>query len=185
MEARNTAEAIALALFDLMEEERFERISVSAIARAAHCNRSTFYRHFDTKEDVVALRVMMATGGTLEELISPRTRTFEGYLGEMFSSMRAHRRVFELIYRDGLNDHLIDGINRLFDREYDRSRLSAADQYAVAFHIGGIANHIRLWAERGMIDTPEEMVGYVRASFAEGFVPFRVRLSARAKLESC
>lgn len=178
---RDTANAIALALFDLMEDSRYEKISVAAIARAAHCDRSTFYRHFETKDDVVRHRVMMAMGGTLEEFISPRSRTFEGYLRELFESMRENQRVFELIRRNRLNDHLIDGIEQLFAVEYDAAKLSVPDQYALAFHIGGIASHVRLWVSRGMVDSPDELVEYTKGTFADGFVPMRVRLLARAR----
>ena len=44
---------IVQALFKLMNEYRFEEISVSDLARKAGVGRATFYRYFKRKEDVL------------------------------------------------------------------------------------------------------------------------------------
>ncbi len=52
--ARETREAILVALFDLMESDRApDEIGMEAIAQAAGVQRRTIFRHFATKDDLL------------------------------------------------------------------------------------------------------------------------------------
>lgn len=53
--ARCSSDMICLAMLKTLEEKPFEEISVSDIQRRSTVSRSTFYRHFDSLEDVLAL----------------------------------------------------------------------------------------------------------------------------------
>ena len=48
-----TRHYIVQALFKLMSEYRYDKISVTDIARKAGVGRATFYRYFKSKEDVI------------------------------------------------------------------------------------------------------------------------------------
>src|SRR5699024_12572498 len=48
-----TRNLLMTALTDLIQEGRYEEISVSLIVRNAGVNRSTFYLHFLDKEDII------------------------------------------------------------------------------------------------------------------------------------
>ncbi len=45
--------ALTDALFSLMKTKSYEQISVSDIIKKAHVARTTFYRNFNTKEDII------------------------------------------------------------------------------------------------------------------------------------
>ena len=47
-------EAIAIALVQLMKRKNFEDISVSEIVKIAGVGRSSFYRNFESKKDVLS-----------------------------------------------------------------------------------------------------------------------------------
>ena len=47
-----TKQALSSALKELMEEQSFERISVSDICERCHMNRKSFYYHFRDKYDL-------------------------------------------------------------------------------------------------------------------------------------
>lgn len=47
-----TRKAIIKAFVDLLKKNDFEKISVKDIIDAAEVGRSTFYAHFETKEDL-------------------------------------------------------------------------------------------------------------------------------------
>lgn len=64
--ARRSAEAIYQALVKLMEEKRFDAIRVTDIVEQAQIGRATFYRGFDTQEDVLRWRCDQM----MEELLS-------------------------------------------------------------------------------------------------------------------
>ncbi len=48
-----TKECIRSALFELMGEKRFEKITISEICARARINRKTFYRHYAAPADVI------------------------------------------------------------------------------------------------------------------------------------
>lgn len=52
--ARKSMQALHAALIDLIQEQPLERITIDAIADRAKINRATFYRHYATKEELVA-----------------------------------------------------------------------------------------------------------------------------------
>lgn len=51
--AERSKRRLSGALFSLMEEQPFDTITVTDIAKRADYTRQTFYQHFETKEDVV------------------------------------------------------------------------------------------------------------------------------------
>lgn len=53
--ARCSSDMICSAMLQTLGEKPFEEISVSDIQRCSTVSRSTFYRHFDSLEDVLAL----------------------------------------------------------------------------------------------------------------------------------
>ena len=50
---RKTRRALILAMSELLESRRFNNITVQEIIDRANVGRSTFYAHFETKEDLL------------------------------------------------------------------------------------------------------------------------------------
>ena len=51
-------ECMADALIQLMPQKEFSRITVNEIATAAGVNRSTWFRHFETKNDALTFKLV-------------------------------------------------------------------------------------------------------------------------------
>ena len=51
-------ECMADALIQLMPQKEFSRITVNEIAAAAGVNRSTWFRHFETKNDALTFKLV-------------------------------------------------------------------------------------------------------------------------------
>ena len=47
--------ALVAALYQLMERDTYQDLTITQICQEAEVTRQTFYRHFQTKQDVLAL----------------------------------------------------------------------------------------------------------------------------------
>lgn len=98
----NTQLKIKNALLTLMIEERFDMINVSDVIERSGVSRATFYRHFDTKEAILAdireaidveVRAVMYEAGK-SDLSSP----FEMLTDMVFPILYAHRDELRVLY---------------------------------------------------------------------------------------
>ena len=56
-----TKEYIAYSLIGLMKTKDFETITIKEITENAHVNRSTYYRNFKSKEDILKFQLRKIT----------------------------------------------------------------------------------------------------------------------------
>jgi AcrR family transcriptional regulator len=148
---------IAEGLLKLMSDKPYAKISVSDICEKAGVNRSTYYRHFYTKEDIIRYYLDGIMNSYLLKFRDSGEQTIEGYLGIMFSEFMQNKDNLLLIHREQLSYLLIDVLNKHFSVS-DIS--DTADRFRTAYHIGGIYNDLLLWFSHGMTETAEEMVRY-------------------------
>lgn len=66
--ARKTREAIVEAFVSLCASRGMEGVSVAAITRLARVNRTTFYRHFEDKGDILERGIGMLLGEIFREI---------------------------------------------------------------------------------------------------------------------
>ena len=113
---RLTRSYITQALFSLMKENEYGSISISDIAKKAGVSRATFYRHFDTKDQIVKEYFVSETNTFLKSVTGkPESKDdFYEILFTAFSQLKQQKKIFqrlmdahmEEIYLDYLNDML-------------------------------------------------------------------------------
>lgn len=155
---------IADSLLILMEHKDFQSISIGEITEKAGVNRSTYYRHFGKKEDVI-LYFLDHLAKTFLEWARPQNLPLEDYLTELYSHYLRHKKQMLTIYKNGLSALFLDILRKCLGGEGMESK-PVAEQYDTAYHIGGTFNHFLLWFSRDMIDPPETMAKYTLAVLA-------------------
>lgn len=179
MVARNQAkDKLAYALFDLMRDTTYSRISVSALCTKASVERSTFYRNFESKSDVVELRILIIMNEYLASFLVGKTYTFRDYMLALFKTFERNEAVFKTLFENNLGDLLLDSIQHSFDLISNVNEASNEERYHLSFHVGGIYNFVKQWVQRGMQDTPEQLTEYATSLFPADFKPIRLRLMA-------
>lgn len=148
------------ALFKLMENKDFAKISVGEIAEVAGVHRATFYRHFSSKEDIVEQYLAnLLTSSQDQALIKTN---FQAYILPVFQALYDHKREMLLIHHAHLSALLCHVLEDYFDFHElslptkQQSPLNKED-YAMAYRIGGIYFCLALWLSHNMQETPEEM----------------------------
>lgn len=153
-------EAIALALIRLMERKPFEKISVTEIVRLAGVGRTTFYRNFRDKEQVLCryindLYLSFYHSGKMPACDSA-SGGIEAFLLPRFQFIKEQRSFFMVLRRHHLLHEAFSQINA--DMLLYISGVKApANPYRLAALSGSCAEIIRLWIDNDFAERPEEL----------------------------
>ncbi len=153
------------ALLSLMEEKAFEDISITEIARKADLSRRTFYRIFETKEDILICYADELYGKFLELLNRETDRRFTVTVRLYFEFWYRHRHFLELLKQSEMLPFMMNQYTSLFPKvfqtlkgDHPLAHNEEALSYAMAFSAGGLLSILLRWAEDGMDKTPEDIM---------------------------
>ena len=144
-------ECITTALIQLLEEKHFEDISITALVKKAGVGRVSFYRNFESKEDVLRKY--------LHDLLAEWGKEFESkenyhLIQAIFEHYYKHKDICILLYKRGLAHISLESVKDVCGPKADQPNALA---YTAAFISYGLYGWIEEWFKRGMQETPEEM----------------------------
>ena len=162
---------ITSALYKLMEIYPYNEISVKQIVMETGLVRKTFYRNFDSKDDVlnsyINEKIVEYTDALLEKPEDP--------LAVIFDYCDKNRDLLMLLHKNNMLPILLVRLNAQI---LEISKTTNSDlnpfcklygemrpDYLIAFNVGAIFNVIFKWVDRGMV----EPLGNVRELIGEYF----------------
>ncbi len=165
----------------LARDQGLARVRVADICRHASVHRSTFYRHFEDKQDLVERGTARLVFEMASEAPSPhesvrslQRRISPGHLVRLFVVARTRRDQLAVVldptrgfpFRAALQAAFVElGAQRLHELGVDSSGPSALVAH---FSAAGIVECLAWWVERGCVPEPTAMAGWVAAYLAEG-----------------
>lgn len=159
---------MADALLILMDKKTYAAITIGEITEKAGVNRSTFYRNFASKDEIIQHyfnRIIFThMAGIPQEPVS-----IPDYLRDMFAHYYGYKKELLLLYRAGMAHIMLDTLNETFSAV--RAGDSAESRYATYYHTGGIYNSFLLWFKGGMAESPAEMASITLSCFPPGLRP--------------
>ena len=141
------------ALLKLMRSRCLNGISISQICEEAGVGRASFYRNYESKEDVLRKY--------LEQLIREWEKDFEnkGDLAFFSESMLRHfykyKDFYLLLYRQGLSQMIYENIRWATKLNEARNNM---ERYAKSMIAGMIFGWVDEWMRQEMPETPEELI---------------------------
>ncbi|MFV0598817.1 MAG: TetR/AcrR family transcriptional regulator [Bacteroidales bacterium] len=166
-------EYITDSLLILMKTKDYKDILIGEITSKAGVHRSTYYRNFDSKEDIVRYYYTWI----LEEYrmqISFQDIDLKAYLLNVFTHYYHYKEQLILLHKSGLSYLMLDSLNEIFNSVYGGETM--VDRYFVYYHTGGIYNNFILWFTNEMVETPEEITEYICSFFPSKFKPMLLAL---------
>ena len=186
---KKTYRALFDAFTELLEEHRFEDLTVAMLCDRAMIRRTTFYKHFRDKNDYFAFYI--------DELMSglPQKRAGEGgtvsaddvrvLRHEVFTDamdlILAHEQLMDNILASSMSGMLTSMICDRIARSIRERVMSALDEDALApvpldttaeFVAGGISRLFTMWWESGHdLERRSEMADVVDALFERTMTP--------------
>lgn len=149
-----TKECIETAVIMLLEKKEFEDITITDIVKRAGVSRTTFYRHYQSKEDVLHSALSQVITKTMEKLsYDPRTEVFWKVL---FTEVKEYIHPFQFLLRAGLGDEILEQITEhvLESEESD----SITDRYSAVLWVGAVYNVLVHWVRNDGKESIEEIV---------------------------
>lgn len=166
--AVQSKEWLLQALLILMDQKDFNKITVKEIAAKAGLDRKTFYRHFETREDILRFYADQACQDYIDALEIQHTLTTYTISKTYFSICQTYLSFFQMLEKHNLLifllqafDAYLPAIHKLFapDKAVDADVYHS--EYALSFYTGGFWNISAKWIRDGAKRTPEEMARLV------------------------
>ncbi len=165
----NTALKMNKALFLLLEEKKFKEITVTDICNKAGVNRSTFYSHYDTTQDLLIeakenFITAFFSGYELKaqqlEYLSKDETNFitEKYLLPYLKFIKKNKKIYKTFIENiktfNPNDIEKSFIKSVFIPIYKKHNITDETiiAYLARYYLSGINSIIDLWIERDCVD---------------------------------
>lgn len=161
--AQRYKDMIITAFMDLTKELPYQEITVLRIVQEADVSRQTFYRHFKTKEDILAYVMDGFIADMTKRLQSLEQITLESALVEYFTFWKENKDYLRIVYEGHIESWLLAKYNQAMQEQFCilRDQFSDLDKddyhLVMSFLIGGLYHMKRDWYERGYEETPEEL----------------------------
>jgi AcrR family transcriptional regulator len=146
---------IVQSLLILMKKKPFASISIKEITEKAGVDRSTYYRNFKSKEDIV--RFFVKKVWHEYRLVYDKTTSFKFHLQKLLTCYIKYKKEFLLIHKHGLTHLILGELNDFFKPISGDNTLSVEDRYRIYWYAGAIYNTVLLWFSTDMKESPEEL----------------------------
>jgi AcrR family transcriptional regulator len=146
---------IVQGLLILMSKKSFETISISEITEKAGVDRSTYYRNFKSKEDIIRFFVKKVWHEYM--LTYDKAVSFKDHLKKLLMYYIKYKKEFLLIYKHGLTHLILDELNDFFKPISEDKNLSIEERYKIYWYAGAIYNSVLLWFSTGMKESPDKL----------------------------
>ena len=147
-------ECLADALIKLLETKSIEKITIPEIADLAGVGRTTYFRNFTTKEEIISFKLIALWERWSDAHdIKVRSAFAMDNALQFFSFNYSIKSLLELLYRRGLQSSLY---NAFYTQMVQRGT-NPFECYKSRFYSYALFGLLDEWISRGFYESPEEM----------------------------
>lgn len=159
-ESRNAyvVEHLTGAMLALLKKKPIAEITISELCNMAGVGRTSFYRNYGEKEDIVRAYIKSLCQGWMDKCKSTPDMPVSETIRIVFTHLEENRDFYGLLNSQGLVWLLKDIILEMCGFNPDQEMCAAYSSAYVAFFLYG---WIEVWFRRGMKDTVEELIAYL------------------------
>ncbi|AEV94425.1 TetR/AcrR family transcriptional regulator [Pediococcus claussenii] len=161
----DTKQKIVNALFDLLEKNDLESISVSNICQQASVSRMSYYRIFKNKDQIIEYELNKIFDEFFNYLMVMPMHDIPAFLEAFFTICRRNSQYIKALIGAGLNEKLYKSVNEhlteLIDKGIFKLRTELPELW-VSFVAGGLNQMIVKWMNDDLSETNQEMVMVAR-----------------------
>lgn len=164
----NLSGCIVQSLLLLLQDKPIDEISIKEIVEKAGVNRSTYYRHFSTKHDVVRHFYQLR----LDEYLSSVSANISAraYFTGMFERFLRYKKELILLDQRGLTFLLLEEMNARIPQIHGEGKAAVSSLYC-NYHMGGVFNSFRYWLLEDMATPPDKLAAHCMMFLPRDFHP--------------
>ena len=145
---------LAETLIELLNSKSLDEISVRELCNQAGVGRASFYRHYQSKEEILERHAHSLIQKWAEVFESSSDSRPWNVFESLFRHLKEHQAFYRALHKTGKDSILRAAIRTKIGLTSD---LSNKDAYQKVFFADGISGWIEEWIDRGMPETPEEL----------------------------
>lgn len=158
--------SITEALFILMKEKSFAKITVTDIVSKAGVARASYYRNYDSKDDILTTLV----ADILQDFKDTADYELTDYLTyknveRSFTYFKKYKEYLLNLYQSGFGSVFLDGLNQFHEINAGSMSIHSIERYRLYIFTGALFNTAIVWMEN---DTKENIAD-ISAAFCEFF----------------
>ena len=162
-------ECLADALIRLMRKKPFDKISINEMAAEAGVNRSTWFRNFGSKSEVLTFKFVQSWNRfTKEHAIAESGRFTLDNAQDFFQFNYEIRHILAVVYAAEMQSTVYEAFYQIMMPQYDAD---AEACYWARFYSYGLFGLMDEWVKRGFRESAGEMVRLFHQVIADGNRP--------------
>jgi len=148
-------DCIADSLLELMKNNNFDAITIEEIIQKAGVGRTTFYRHFDEKSDILVYKFIRLYQEEKEK--NPSTFSYANVnpdnLLNFFQFIYEQRDTLNLVFMAKQDACVYTSFKEIYFSEKE----ARENTYEASFFGAGLFGVVSEWVENGFTDSPETL----------------------------
>ena len=148
-------ECLADALIKLLHQKPMEKITIPEIAETAAVGRTTYFRNFTTKNEMLTFKLVRLWNRWSEEhgVIERKRFTLDNAF-DFFSFNYSIKNLLELIYRRNLQSTVYDAFYEVMMPQYGTNAFECYESRFYSYALFGLLDE---WIKRGFYESVEQM----------------------------
>lgn len=169
---QKTREAIFKAFSRLLEKKSYNHITVQDIIDEANIGRSTFYAHFETKDDLLNAICRQIFGHIFSDVpnaeehhdFSNENSTLSDKLTHLLYHLKEQKKDISSMLSGESSDLFLHYFKAYLEQlfiKYETVSFAAIPQdFMINHYVSSFAEAVKWWADEGMKTSPEKIVEY-------------------------
>lgn len=164
---RRTKNAIYNAFTKLLLKEKYSKITIQQIIDLADIGRSTFYSHFETKDELLKTMCTDIFDG-MHSNKTVSSGNFHSMIPNILQHIKENKKIIKGVFLSESGELLMNYFKDYFNNQIDQHLFSLYDERVTNIPKEFLINHIsgsfwemvKWWVSGDMKQTPEELTEY-------------------------
>lgn len=171
LENKRVRTAIAKAWIALLKEKSFSEIKVTDLVKRAGVARQSYYRNFESMEDVAKEYMSEIQQDTMRKLKKQKIEQYNKDFGTVImEGLGWHKEDILAIYHAGLSQIILEMINQMCEFIFGNMSSQSIERYQLYCLAGMIFNVEMKWLENGAKESAEEISQIIFTYSTDAFI---------------